>query len=220
MKKIFIVVFGVLSIIHLYGQNKTMHHLFNDQHDGLSYYINPIGQFCQIGDAKTIVPGIGAGVYINKNIAAGVVYNLSLTDIAISNNQNIKSQWGGIHFEYILLPDQTVHLTIPLSVGMGKGELTTPDNITTSSTFGYVEPGFLIEANVWKYAKFGIGAQYRYIANNSGSSVATNELKGFSAVASLKLGKFNIRKKSPHNAARNARLTEKKNEKELKELQK
>ena len=57
--------------------------------------------------------------------------------------------------------------------------------------FYFAEPGLMIEINIWKYAKLGIGASYRYTSNVSYNSLTTNDLDGFSAVASVKFGMFN-----------------------------
>lgn len=205
MKLILTIIPLLFWMLQLNGQSKVMGHLFKDKPRDLSLFINPTCQYSDITQSYSIIPGLRAGVIINKKIALGAVYNYTLTDLDIPAAQGggkLRMQWGGLHFEYTLWPLQIVHLTFPLSGGIGQAKITqtpngTSETIIGNPKFGFVEPGLMIEVNVWKYAKFGIGSSYRYITNMSYNSITSNDLGGFAAVASLKFGKFDygIRKK-------------------------
>jgi hypothetical protein len=102
-------------------------------------------------------------------------------------------KWGGLHLEYTLWPLQVVHLTIPLSTGIGQMKIngSTNETMKGNPNFYIAEPGLMIEINVWKYAKLGFGGSYRCTGNVSYNSLTTKDINGFSAVASVKFGMFN-----------------------------
>jgi hypothetical protein len=64
-----------------------------------------------------------------------------------------------------------------------------------SPNFLFAEPGMLIEANVWKYVKLGIGSSYRYTGNVSYNSLNSKDISGFAALVSLKFGVFRYLKR-------------------------
>ena len=178
------------------GQSKIKTHLFKDKSTPLSFIINPTYQYSQVAQQFCGIPGIRAGVIFNNKFLIGGVYNMTIGDIALPASKGagkLQMKWGGIHFEYTLWPLQVVHLTIPLSAGIGQMKITESANetLTGSPNFYIAEPGLMIEINVWKYAKLGFGGSYRYTANVSYNSLTTNELNGFSAVVSVKFGIFN-----------------------------
>ena len=182
-------------VLHLNGQPKTMHHLFRDKSTALSPFINPTIQYSQIALQNCLIPGIRVGVNINNKLAIGGVYNFTLGDIVLpaSNGAGkLKMKWGGLHLEYTLWPLQVVHLTLPLSAGIGKMNITENLNetMTGSPNFIFAEPGLMIEINIWKYAKLGFGGSYRYTSNVTYNALNTNDLNGFSVVASVKFGMF------------------------------
>ena len=178
------------------GQKLKKTHLFDDKAKDLSFFINPTFQYSQIAQQYCGIPGIRAGVIINKKFLIGGVYNMTSGNIpmpALNGAGKLQMKWGGIHFEYTLWPLQIVHLTIPLSAGIGQMKITESTNstITGKPNFYFAEPALMVEINVWKYAKLGFGGSYRYTANVSYNSFTTNDLNGFSAVVSLKFGMFN-----------------------------
>jgi len=196
MKIILAIIPFLLCAIHLNGQPKTMKHLMKDKRIDISPFINPTFQFSQIALQYCNIPGIRAGVIFNRNLLIGGVYNFSSGDIALpvlNGAGKLQMKWGGLHLEYTFWPLQVVHLTLPLSTGMGKMKISggTIEPMTGNPNFFFAEPGLMLEINVWKYAKFGIGGNYRYTGNVSYNKLTSKDLNGFSAVASLKFGLFN-----------------------------
>lgn len=220
--KLFLAIIPLFFLMHqLNGQNRAMNHLFKDQPKDLKVFINPTVQFSEITQSYSIIPGMRAGVIINKKFAIGAVYNYTLTDLDIPAAQGggkLRMQWGGLHLEYTLWPLQVVHLTIPVSGGIGQAKIS---QIASGSTaiivgkpgFGFIEPGLMIEANVWKYAKFGIGGSYSYITNMNYNSITSNDLKGFAAIASLKFAKFDYGRRKPNKKPQYLETKEQKNKK-------
>ena len=186
----------LFSVFPVNGQKLKKTHLFDDKTKNLSFFINPTFQYSQIARQFCTIPGIRAGVIFNNRFLIGGVYNMTLGDIALPASigaGKLQMKWGGVHLEYTLWPLQIVHLTIPLSAGIGQMKITESVNetLTGAPNFYFAEPGLMIEINVWKYAKLGFGGSYRYTANVSYNSLTTNDLNGFSAVASVKFGMFN-----------------------------
>jgi len=182
--------------IQVNGQKLKKTHLFDDKGKDLSFFINPTFLYSQIAQQYCGIPGIRAGVIINKKFLIGGVYNMTSGDIALpaSNGAGkLRMKWGGIHFEYTLWPLQIVHLTIPLSAGIGQMKIAESTNgtVTGKPGFYFAEPALMLEINAWKYAKIGFGGSYRYTANVSYNDFTTNDLNGFSLVASVKFGMFN-----------------------------
>ena len=188
--------------IHLNGQPKVKTHLFKDQPKNLNIFINPTIQFSQIVQQYCVISGIRAGVIINKKIAIGALYNFTFKDITLPEAKGagkLQMKWGGIHLEYTLWLRQKVHLTIPLSAGIGQLKVAESlnDSLTGDPNFFFAEPGLMIEINIWKYAKLGLGGCYRYLGNVSYNSLTSIDLSGFAAFASVKFGMFNYSDRRP-----------------------
>ncbi len=180
--------------LQMNGQPNKKTHLFKDKSKDLSFIINPTFQISEIAQQNSNFPGIRAGVIINRKFTIGGLYNFNLSEISLPAAKGagkLAMKWGGLYFEYTLWPLQVVHLTIPVSAGMGQLNTTGSTIETTgNSNFYFAEPGLILEINVWKYAKLGFGASYRYTGNVSYNSLTTNDLDGFSAIASIKFGLF------------------------------
>ena len=206
MKTLLTIVLLIIGIFHVNGQINPMDHLFKDKPRDLKVYINPEFQYSPIALQHATIAGLGAGVIIRKNFTVGAVYHFTLQKTALPEAigpGKLQMKWGGIHLEYTLWPLQKVHLTFPLSAGIGqlkiKGSAAAP---TGSPDFFFTEPGMIIEMNISKFAKLGIGTTYRYTLNVSYNSITSNDLNGFAAVASVKFGIFRYLKrdldKLPH----------------------
>ena len=196
MRILILMIAFLLCVFPVNSQPKVKTHLFKDKSTAPIPFINPTFQYSQIAKQFCTIPGIRAGVIFNNRFLIGGVYNMTLGDIALPASigaGKLQMKWGGVHLEYTLWPLQVVHLTIPLSAGIGQMKITESANetLTGSPNFYIAEPGLMIEINVWKYAKLGFGGSYRYTANVSYNSLTTNDLNGFSVVASVKFGMFN-----------------------------
>jgi hypothetical protein len=197
MKILLAIVPFVFSTLNLSAQSQTVRrHLFNDKPKKINLFINPTFQFSQIAQQNCFIPGVRAGVIINKKIAIGGLYNLTLNDVplpATKGGGKLRMQSEGFHFEYTLWPLQKVHLTIPISAGIGQMRITESLNksMTGSPGFIFTEPGLMMEFNISKYVKFGFGASYRYTGNVSYNSLTNEDLSGFSIATSVKFGNFN-----------------------------
>ena len=200
MKILLAIIPFLFCVFHLNGQPKTMHHLFKDKIKDLSLFINPTFQFSQIVQQYCGIPGIRAGVIINKKIAIGGLYNFTLNDVSLPETKGsgkLQMKWGGLHVEYTLWPRHKIHLTIPISAGFGELKIinTTVVPLTGDPNFFFAEPGLMIEINIWKYAKLGLGSSYRYTGNVLYNALTSSDLNGFAAVASVKFGMFDYKRR-------------------------
>ena len=185
----------LFCVLKVNGQPKIKTHLFKDKSNSVSPFINPTFGYSQIDNQNSMIPGIRAGVIINNKFLIGGVYNFTLGDIALplaNGAGKLQVRWEGLHLEYTLWPLQVVHLSIPLSAGIGQMKIGGSTNtvIEGDPNFYFAQPGLMVEINVWKYAKFGFGGSYSYTTNVSYNSLTSNQLNGFSAVASVKFGFF------------------------------
>lgn len=194
MKIALILTLTVIVVLNLKGQIKPMDKLFRDKPRDIALYLNPTFEYSQIALQRTMIGGLGAGVIINKKISLGAVYTTTIKTIALPETLgtgNLKMALEGIHFEYTLWPLQKVHLSFPFSVGMGQLQVTgNTTSLKGSPNFIFAEPGMVIEANIYRYIKLGIGTTYRYTANVSYGNLTPENLSGFAAVISLKFGNF------------------------------
>ena len=200
MKIFLIFTLAVFGVLNLKGQIKPMDKLFRDKPRDITLYLNPNFEYSQIALQRTMIGGLGVGVIINRKISIGAVYNTTIKNIHLPEpigTGNLKMAFEGVHFEYTIWPTQVVHLTFPLSAGLGQLQITgNTSAITGSPNFIFAEPGMVIEANIWKYAKLGIGTTYRYTANVTYGTITQDDLSGFNAIISLKFGYFrNSRRK-------------------------
>ncbi len=195
MKILSIITIVILGALNLCGQINPMDQLFKDKPRNLTLFLNPAFKYSQIALQRAMIGGLGGGVIINKKFSVGVVYSMSINKIPLPvsvGSGKLQMNWGGLLMEYTLWPLQKIHLTFPLSVGAGRLEITGNSSVAAKGNpnFLFAEPGMTIEANIWKYAKLGIGTSYRYVANVNYFSLSQRDLSGFAAVISLKFGMF------------------------------
>lgn len=176
----------------------------------LGLYLAPEYQYGQLGSGTTSLSGAALMLQFNKKFAIGATGFGSFRN---RNNTDQNAQFGGLKMEYTVKPDAAVHVSFPLVVGIGgngfdfddddrggKGRDRDFDDIFDNdgrhNMSRIIQPGINVEANLSRYAKFYVGANYRFAFNNH--STNTTDLSGFAANAGLKLGIFdyNLKKKA------------------------
>jgi len=195
MKTFLIIALILFGSINLSAQINPLEHLFRDKPRDWELYINPTFEYGQIDLVRTKIGGLGGGLIINKKVSFGLVYNSLFKNLllpAANGGGKLQMRWGGLHLEYTVAPLQIIHLTFPFSAGIGQLKIAGNTNgpITGNPNFYFAEPGFMIESNIWSYAKLGIGTIYRYTRNINYDNITPAELKGFAAMVSLKFGNF------------------------------
>ena len=195
MKILLIITVAVFGALNLNGQINPMDQLFKDKPRDLTLYLNPTFEYSQIALQRLMIGGLGGGVIINIKFSLGAVYNQPLENISLPpsvGTGKFQMIWGGLHLGYTLWPLQKVHLTFPLSAGVGQLKITgsTSGTVSGSPHFIFAEPGMMLEANIWRYARLGLGTSYRYTGKVSFNSLTPGDLSGFAAVVSLQFGNF------------------------------
>jgi hypothetical protein len=124
----------------------------------------------------------------------------------------LEGYYGGLFIEPRLFAKYPVHLSFPITIGMGN--LTSHNYVAQGSmhdiyytlhrvkekySFGILEPGAEIELNLLKFMRLGVGAKYRFTSDinfdSSENYVMANiykpsVLRRFTINVSLKFGKF------------------------------
>lgn len=172
----------------------------------LGVYIAPEYQFGQVGGVFTSLAGGSFMLQFNKKFAVG------MTGYSSFRNQStgVDGMFGGLKFEYTVKPDAAIHVSFPLVVGMAgngfhfgefgenhggmrgnKGDFDPNDNEIDDSfsntKYRLIQPGVVAEANLSRFAKAFVGANYRFAFDNNGLNT---DYKGFSANIGIKLGIF------------------------------
>jgi hypothetical protein len=190
-------------VLNLTAQtSKEVKTLFGTGTPGIGYFITPFCQFGSIAGSTAVIPGVGAGIVFNNNISLDLRYKFIATENTpageVDNRLYLDGQWFGIRGEYIFKPENAVHLSFPLEVGMGEIELDLKDSyedqhVTIPSDeawFFNLEPGVALEINLWKYMKLNLTAGYRFVSDITFRNLSENDLMGFTYSAALKIGIF------------------------------
>ena len=112
--------------------------------------------------------------------------------------------YGGINIEPVILSRKIVHLSFPITLGVGgiaetrKSYLNNDysssnyvdSEVLDSDFFTIAEPGVQIELNVFKWMRIGAGASYRFTGGVDLPSFNSGDLDGMSANMTLRLGWF------------------------------
>ena len=228
MKKIsffFLVAFMAITFKSVaQDTTRTLFKLIKPQTLGL--YVTPEYSYGQLRGSMTSFGGASAMLVVNKKWAIGATAQMSLNDNFSPKAVSplvVKSSLAGGKIEYTPNPDGLVHISFPLMVGVGEASI---DSIGTESglehdgkndngmlgdnnrqngnAYVVVQPGIHLEANLMRYAKFYIGANYRlsFLSDNKTAFLPANTMQGLSLNAGLKLGLFDFnlhRKKEMSN---------------------
>jgi len=167
----------------------------------LGIYLAPEYQYGQLGSTSTSLSGAALMLQFNKKFAIGATGFGSFRN---RQNTDLNANFGGLKMEYTVKPDAAIHVSFPLVVGVGgngfefdndgrgkgrdRDEDDMYDNDDMRNFSRIIQPGVNVEANLNRYAKFYVGANYRFAFNNN--STNTTDLSGFAANAGLKLGIF------------------------------
>lgn len=168
----------------------------------LGIYLAPEYQYGQLGSNTTSLGGAALMLQFNKKFAIGATGFGSFRN---RQNTDLNAQFGGLKMEYTVMPNAAVHVSFPLVLGVGgngfdfdddyRGEkgrdrdfddVFDDDNRHTMSRI--IQPGVNVEANLSRYAKFYVGANYRFAFSHNSSN--TTDLSGFVGNVGLKIGVF------------------------------
>lgn len=163
----------------------------------------------EINDESALLVGGRLAWVMDHKLAIGFAgYGLtnSITVNTVNSSSDISEfgmGYGGLLIEPIIGSRQPIHVSFPVIIGAGGAgffdngvRYYDPDNQVWESSrndgdaFFVVEPGIDVELNVVKYFRFAVGASYRYVDQLSLDGLEAEDLSGFSAGITLKLGFF------------------------------
>jgi hypothetical protein len=182
-------------------------------------YIAPELQYISAAGAYAPAAGLSGMILLNQKLALGVAASHSRGFIPSDlNNDGLRMNYGfgAAQVEYTIAPQSLLHLSIPLSVGAGMARIDSvrssrrfdagnhqPDHFgprpNRNEPFFVIQPGLKLEANLTRFAKCYIGANYRLVAGDSYvkypvgaafETLSTSKLSGFNFSAGIKLGWF------------------------------
>jgi len=183
-----------------------------------SYFIEMNGGITHFGRKSVFLPGISMGVILNHHWTIGMTGNFIMSqqgDFRHHHTENdslsrrdrhensTSGGYGGLLLEYTLFPQSRVHVSFPLTIGVGHVNHThekfIDDTATSTShkewfhhgaSFFVVEPGVKLEVNVIKHLRIGLGISYRYSPENSRLVTSPDMFNQLTGKLSLRFGKF------------------------------
>lgn len=176
----------------------------------LGYYIGPEAAWTQFDGRNVFLGGLSMGAVVNHFFTVG------LSGYGILNSRNLwydhidpydstgaylYGGYGGVKFEFKVLPNAPVHLSFPILVGGGGLVYNTwsyhnhDENNYDGTTidwdaFFVVEPGVMVELNLLKFMRLDVGASYRYTPDLDLVNTQASLINSFNVNVGLKFGKF------------------------------
>ncbi len=198
MKKSFLFFFCSVVALWVQAQDDTPKTLLGNSPKipPLGVVVVPSVQLTDMGGATTALFNLRGGLTLGKKVTLGAFYTQSMNDPVPDNELipgiHLDYVAGGAMVEYTWKPDQLLHLTFPLLIGVGEVEMDGdgPPVLLGSSSFMTVEPAALLELNIHKYVRFNAGLSYRWISNMDYRNLDQSDISGFSFQAGIKFGWF------------------------------
>jgi hypothetical protein len=224
MKKILFVMILLLSLsIQMFSQDEPagkssgtddgeIKTLFkkSDHPTTVGFFIGAESAYTQFDYRNVFLGGLSLGVIIDHFFSVGLAGygilnsgNLWYDDIDPITSQGayLYGGYGGVKFEFRVLPAAPVHLNFPVLIGGGGMTYNTwtysnyyydSYNGTTIDwdAFFVVEPGIMVELNLVKFLRLDAGISYRYTPDLDLLNTSSGLINNFNANLSLKFGKF------------------------------
>jgi hypothetical protein len=164
-------------------------------------------QYTELEDRDAFVFGARGAMVMGHMMSIGLAgygfFNDVKYDPVANQDISLAGGYGGFFFEPILMPRYPVHVAFPVLIGAGGVAVVSVDQDNNwndnykseaSDAFMVIQPGVEIELNVTRFFRFSVGAYYRYTSdvdiNDTGYSVPTDILQGFSGGVTFKFGRF------------------------------
>ena len=179
------------------GQDTFLKSSFNS-----GAYIGPVLKFSGIETSPGTFVGVRGGWVIGGTFVIGggiyeLITNLDLRNIGTSSqrgeNNYLGMRYGGVEFEYINRSHKRIHIAGSLLIG--KGMIGTRDRGTlmisvADYSFNVIEPGLLLEFNIFNFLRIAPGLSWRFIERFSSPLLDSNQIDGMNAILIIKLGSF------------------------------
>lgn len=153
------------------------------------------------------IGGVHAGMFITEHITAGVSYQGLMSDLTFVDDQDAPLVLEGgliedrvrelslhamsLEAEYILFPDENVHISMAASLGVGitsSRDLNTPRKLNSTFLMTTLSGNLLYDIYPWMQAGFGFS--WRDVSGNNLNAVGSNTFSGPSGTFLLRIGMF------------------------------
>lgn len=185
-----------------YAQQDEYHSLFSLKNTR-GYVGIHAGALAIGGDNFVAKTGGSIAIIFNHKLALGATGTgfIGFQNTTLNNEKySMTGGYGGLLIEPILASRKAVHLSFPISFGIGENqyfkdsrgyrewEWNYRDEFVQD--FVYIEPEINLECNLTKFMRFGVTGSYMITDVLNSTPVASTQLDGMSLSANIKLGWF------------------------------
>jgi len=209
MKKIFGIIAALCCATIIYAQdegneytNNEFKTIFGGKNIG-GYGAVGVG-YTTIDDKDAIVFNARGGAVLGHWLAMGLTGTGFMNEYSHNNKLNEKVSmvggYGGFFVEPIIMPFSGVHVTFPITAGIGGISYTTfeddedewdqENNNEAGQSFFVIEPGIEIEFNIFKFMRMSVFGTYRYVTELDWEYTSSTAMNSVSAGLIFKFGKF------------------------------
>lgn len=150
------------------------------------------GQYGRLDQSDALYGLVKAGLAFNPKWSAGLWGNMSVNNIRpVSEptaNTYLDYRAAGLYTRFSPWANKTFHLSFPLSLGGGEIELDGDEGDIEAGEayFALIEPGVLLEVNLFPNLALHTGATYRLSSDVSYRNLPTGSLNGVQAQLGLR----------------------------------
>jgi hypothetical protein len=159
----------------------------------------PVYKFTNLGGkGVNLFGGRGAWLVNRTYFLGGFGYGL-VSDIG-ADNGNLDMGYGGLMAGYNLLTNKMVHATFLLQAGSGELNVSKADDerlgladfesSAKRDRFSVIEPEVLVETNITRFFRIGVGAGYRYVSGIDDNILPETQVSGWAGTVAFNFGRF------------------------------
>lgn len=189
-------------------ENEEVKSLFNKGNE-ITGFGNLDFRVSNIKSKESLFMGGYGGVVINRTVMFGLAgYGITskteidgiIPDTNLNRALNIYGGYGGLVLGIMVASKEVVHLSFPIILAAGNIDVS-DDNyfvntgrdksyVVESSKFFLIEPSALLELNISKIFRIGLGGGYRFIRALELENLSEGDMSNFSGVLAFKFGGF------------------------------
>lgn len=178
----------------------------SDHQVRVGYFIGPEAAYTQFKGRDVFIGGLSGGIILNHFFSVGLAgygilnsQNLWYDNIQDINGAYLYGGYGGVKFEFRVLPSYPVHVNFPILIGGGglvyntwtyRHNSSYDSNTLDWDSFFVVEPGVMVELNLLKFMRIDAGVSYRYTPDLDLMNTSADLINNFNVNLALKFGKF------------------------------
>ncbi|MEQ9424954.1 MAG: hypothetical protein RJQ09_11080 [Cyclobacteriaceae bacterium] len=154
-------------------------------------------------DETVVMGGLRGGWIINRTLAIGfegwgLIPTSKYSGISETGEAVLLGGYGGFFLEPIILSNQVVHLTFPVSAGSGwlgyhedfDNEDFTNDDLIEGDILWYIEPGANLEVNIARNFRIALGLSKRFTQDLELIQTKSTDFNKINYYMTLKIGSF------------------------------